>query len=213
MVRTSTGRLDAVVGGNVRRLREARGWRQIDVASRMAGLGHEQWRDATVAMLEGGNRNVRLDELADLCRILGVTVTDLLTTDDPDVTAMTAPIVSTVITPVVDLEQMAATAERQETERRFMATFWRRSLGLGRATDDKIALLDQSARIDYTRSLMDERDHRVDEVISEGARRGQPPTSKQVAGIRATVTAELGGEMNDSETFTDLWDEWVDANG
>lgn len=193
MVRTSTGRLDAVVGMNVRQLREARGWRQIDVASRMAGLGHEQWRDATVAMVEGGNRNVRLDEVADLARVLDTTLVELLG--------------GAPATDVVgDLDAMAAAAERTETERRFMQTFWRRGLGLGRASDAEVDLLDQAARVDYGRSLIAERDARVDEWVEREQEQGwgQSPTSKQIAGMRSSVTSELVGEVEESETFIAL---------
>jgi transcriptional regulator with XRE-family HTH domain len=67
------------VGASVKVLRVQRGLTQADVAERMHDLGHS-WLQTTVAKTEAADRPLRLNEVADLAKILGVRVPDLVST-------------------------------------------------------------------------------------------------------------------------------------
>lgn len=75
-----TSRTDAEesAGRELRRLRTACGWSQEQVALRMDAYGYE-WHQTTVAKIEGAQRPLRLNELADMCDLFGVTLAGLLT--------------------------------------------------------------------------------------------------------------------------------------
>jgi transcriptional regulator with XRE-family HTH domain len=67
------------VGASVKVLRAQRGLTQADVAEAMQGLGHS-WIQTTVAKTEAADRPLRLNEVADLAKILGVRVPQLVST-------------------------------------------------------------------------------------------------------------------------------------
>lgn len=69
--RPSTGEVDAQIGASLREIRRSSGTTQEQVAAVMVAVGHTTWRAATVSALESGKRNCSLDELADLCNLLG----------------------------------------------------------------------------------------------------------------------------------------------
>ncbi|MDP4014944.1 MAG: helix-turn-helix transcriptional regulator [Candidatus Nanopelagicales bacterium] len=71
--RDSTGGVDALIGAKLRAMRGERGVTQSSIADTMRAFDHN-WAPATVAGVETGRRNLSLGELADLCRILNVTV-------------------------------------------------------------------------------------------------------------------------------------------
>ncbi len=77
---TSTERptLDDVIAGSVRRLRQANGWNQGDLAEAMASVG---WSTSTVVSVETGRRQVKASEFVRLCIQLGVKPDDLLAGD------------------------------------------------------------------------------------------------------------------------------------
>lgn len=67
------GAVDERVAGNLRRLREKRGWSQADLSAMMTGLG---WRyhPQTVHKNETGQRKVPIGEAEVLARIFGTTL-------------------------------------------------------------------------------------------------------------------------------------------
>jgi transcriptional regulator with XRE-family HTH domain len=67
------------VGASVKVLRTQRGLTQADLAEAMQGLGHS-WIQTTVAKTEAADRPLRLNEVADLAKILGVRVPHLVST-------------------------------------------------------------------------------------------------------------------------------------
>lgn len=73
--------LATLVGRNLRRIRDERGWRQEDVALRCNDAGLE-WRRSTVAAVEAGSRVLVLDEVVLLALALLVGVPDLLAGDE-----------------------------------------------------------------------------------------------------------------------------------
>lgn len=75
---TTTG---AVIGRNVRRLREAADLSQGQVAARMVTLGHTGWITSTCSRIERGIRQVQVDELADLTAALGHPMVEILRHD------------------------------------------------------------------------------------------------------------------------------------
>ncbi len=68
---------EQLVGRQVRLLRQGRGWSQQDVAEKMQAYGY-QWSQATVTRLESASRPIRVNELADLARLFGVSATQFL---------------------------------------------------------------------------------------------------------------------------------------
>lgn len=71
--------VEEVVGANVKALRAKNGLTQVELAEAMHGLGHS-WIQTTVAKTEAANRPLRLNEVADLAKILGMSVPDMVST-------------------------------------------------------------------------------------------------------------------------------------
>ncbi|MDX2697110.1 helix-turn-helix domain-containing protein [Streptomyces ipomoeae] len=71
---------EAVVGANVRRLREAAGLSQAELASQVVKSGHTLGEMA-VWGIENGKRRINVDDLFALGTALGVTPTSLLSPD------------------------------------------------------------------------------------------------------------------------------------
>lgn len=69
--------IEQVVGTNLRRLRDERGWRQDDVARRVGVLG-VPWTPPVVASIEAGTRQVHLGELVLAAAALRTSLIDLL---------------------------------------------------------------------------------------------------------------------------------------
>lgn len=68
---------EAIVAANVRRLREAAGLTQPELASLAAKAGHDLG-EQVVGNIEGGRRRIRIDDLFALGDVLGVQPTSLL---------------------------------------------------------------------------------------------------------------------------------------
>jgi transcriptional regulator with XRE-family HTH domain len=68
---------EALIGQQLRRIRNGRGWTQQDVADRMRPYGHN-WIKSTVNRIETGKRPLRVNELDDLAAMLGVQMALLL---------------------------------------------------------------------------------------------------------------------------------------
>ncbi|MFI9610356.1 helix-turn-helix domain-containing protein [Streptomyces sp. NPDC052023] len=68
---------EEVMGKQVRRIRELRGWSQQELARRMHDKGYS-WRQTTVAKTEAADRPIRVNEVQGLAIVFGVTVNDLL---------------------------------------------------------------------------------------------------------------------------------------
>ena len=71
---TAAGRFAA----NMRARRELRGWSQRQLAETLVDLGHPTFRQQTVAEIESGYRQVKLDEALALSRALGISVDGLI---------------------------------------------------------------------------------------------------------------------------------------
>jgi transcriptional regulator with XRE-family HTH domain len=63
---------------NMRLRRELRGWSQRQLAEALVDLGHPTFRQQTVAEIESGYRQVKLDEALALSRALGISVDGLI---------------------------------------------------------------------------------------------------------------------------------------
>lgn len=68
---------EAIVGANVRRLREAAGFSQTELAARVTATGHN-FGDMAVWGIENGKRRINVDDLFALGLVLGVSPTSLL---------------------------------------------------------------------------------------------------------------------------------------
>lgn len=74
---TQTTSREAIVGANVRRLRDAAGISQAELASLITKSGHD-FGEMAVWSIENGRRRVRIDDLFTLGHALGVEATSLL---------------------------------------------------------------------------------------------------------------------------------------
>lgn len=94
---------DERFGANVRRLREARGLSQHELARRLADVGLEGFHQTTVSRIEKGERPARLGEAKAIAQLLDSTIENMLTQGESaaeatrglilrtnDLTAMTA---------------------------------------------------------------------------------------------------------------------------
>lgn len=77
---------EQVAGARIREIRIAHHWTQATLAKRMRTLGYK-WLQTTAAKTEAAERPLRLNEAADLARVLGVDVCDLLETGPVSVPA------------------------------------------------------------------------------------------------------------------------------
>jgi transcriptional regulator with XRE-family HTH domain len=68
------------VGANIKARRAQLGLTQAELAEAMQGLGHS-WIQTTVAKTEAADRPLRVNEVADLARVLGVRVPELVSTN------------------------------------------------------------------------------------------------------------------------------------
>lgn len=74
--------LEDVVADNIRRLRTERGWSQAELATALFLVQLRQWSPSTVALVETGKQRAdRLLDLAALCQVFGVPLTELITGD------------------------------------------------------------------------------------------------------------------------------------
>jgi transcriptional regulator with XRE-family HTH domain len=79
MSERDTRTAEEVVGVNIKALRAKLGLTQVELAEAMQGLGHS-WIQTTVAKTEAADRPLRLNEVADLAKILGIRVPHLVST-------------------------------------------------------------------------------------------------------------------------------------
>ncbi len=63
---------------NIRARRELSGLSQRELAQALVDLGHASFRQQTIAEVESGGRQVKLDEALALARALGITVDSLI---------------------------------------------------------------------------------------------------------------------------------------
>jgi transcriptional regulator with XRE-family HTH domain len=66
------------VGANIKACRAKLGLTQAELAEAMQGLGHS-WGQTTVAKTEAADRPLRVNEVADLARVLGTQIPHLVT--------------------------------------------------------------------------------------------------------------------------------------
>ena len=63
---------------NIRSRRESRGLSQRELAQALVDLGHSSFRQQTIAEIEAGSRQVKLEEALACSRALGITVDHLI---------------------------------------------------------------------------------------------------------------------------------------
>jgi transcriptional regulator with XRE-family HTH domain len=73
---------------NLRRLREAKGWSQNELATQMRRKGWGSFRQTTISRLEKGEQSVRIGEARALASLLGVTVDDMALTASEEAEAV-----------------------------------------------------------------------------------------------------------------------------
>lgn len=172
--RPSTGRVDAYLGGRLRRLREERGYTQQQVAVSMAGEDPRwRWTPATVASIETGRRNISLDELAALCQIFGVGLTQLVGRPEDLTEAGTVARLRVRLDGLLGLSGPPAIMTTEEVAE---ATRFEKLAAVERAVLEGISqwvpsdpeqpeeadiLVTEMLRSHYGRDLLDERDARV----------------------------------------------------
>lgn len=77
--------LSVLIGQRVRALREERGWRQLDLAHRLALVGFP-WPQTAIATVESGERQLDPEELVAFARVFGLPVGQLLPPEQSDET-------------------------------------------------------------------------------------------------------------------------------
>lgn len=121
MTDRDTRTVEEVVGANVKALRAKMGLTQAELAEAMHGLGHS-WIQTTVAKTEGADHPLRLNEVADLAKILGISVPDMVSTkNDWDLRVIQGQLERTNVhalrltAEIADLDEQA-TAKKQALE-------------------------------------------------------------------------------------------------
>jgi len=77
---------------NIRALREARGWSQSQLSARLRATGLCTWSPSVVALVEGGRQRAdRIIDAAALCAVFGITLGELIHTNEPVQGADTVP--------------------------------------------------------------------------------------------------------------------------
>lgn len=178
----STGDLDALIGANLRRIRLARLIPQDVLAAYMASEGN-RWTASTVSAIENGRRNVSLGELADVKRLLGVSLSELLSADQSEVDHRTwlrsmalldestefdePPIDHHLIPddPGISLEDEESPKAQLliAQERRMQETVWRSLFG-GHPSHDERIRLHQAALFLFNQPLISERQERLNNL-------------------------------------------------
>lgn len=74
--------LGAIFGGNMKRLREMKGWSQSELARQMNEHGWPKYSQVAVSRTEDGSRIVRLDEALAIANLLDTTVNHLVSRPD-----------------------------------------------------------------------------------------------------------------------------------
>lgn len=162
----STGGLDALIGGRLAQIRANRNIAQADIAAGMAVLGHK-WTRPTVSGVEHGRRNLSLEEVADLVRVLQVRLGDLLDIDGQDIDETTA-VRARALVKTTDLwgdwsqPEVAPVdeAKRAAQLQRLQENVWRTLKG-GHPTDADRRRLDEVAEFMWGHDWLTERDERV----------------------------------------------------
>lgn len=182
---TGTRGTDGQVGTNIRALRTQRGLTQAEVAARVNVSGCAGWVASTVAKVELGERQLRLDELGCLAAALGVPYRRLLRYTWLEEAARSRTDWS------ADDGVAAAAHERRAAQVRDYDRRMARRLGV---TPDVLA--DTAAEL-FGRPLIDERDARLDERLGglEAEWSGNPPTPETQSRALGHVTRELLAEM------------------
>lgn len=103
------GSPEQIAGQRIKEFRMARGWSQRELANRMKAAGYP-WIQTTVAKTEAADRPLRLNEIANLAAVLGVTANDLMTipADDYEHAAL--------VSQLSDLRVRAGGAQRRVKE-------------------------------------------------------------------------------------------------
>lgn len=146
---------EEVMGKQVKRIRELRGWSQQELARRMHEKGYS-WRQTTVAKTEAADRPIRVNEVQGLAIVFGVTVNDLLTV------------------PVDDFEMLGA-ASRLAKLRTLASAANQRVIEL-RRTRERVDKETEAAEAEYRQLLdqIDEQQREYEEIATRVKQQGEP---------------------------------------
>ena len=176
------------MGINVRALRTDKGLTQADVAARVSASGCDGWVASTVAKVELGERQLRLDELGCLALALEVPYTELLRDTLLEQRTATPPDWSA-------FDRITAQAQKRMAAR--VRDYDRRTANrLGIPVDQ----LTDAARDLYEQPLADERDARLEDKLgdAEAHSAGVPPaTATERSRALGHVTRDLLDELRD----------------
>lgn len=209
----STGTLDAIVGGNLRRTRLERQIPQHVLAAHMTSEGN-RWTATTVSAIENGRRNLSLRELADLMRLLHVSVRQLLAVDEAEIShadwertrwltyqpydLIDPPIDHHLFPddPGISLEDESSPDAQFliAQERRLQETVWRNLFGSHPTTDDRIRLHHASLFL-FDRPLILERQARLKELT--GSTVVDTPSARTVVGhVTRSIIADFKSHLS-----------------
>jgi transcriptional regulator with XRE-family HTH domain len=201
--RNDPPRIDQVFGRNLERLRREKGWSQDDLVSRGWQVGLS-WSRSTIAALEGGRRSVELGEVVLVALILDSSVAELLAGDDLATvgggTRMALEQVRQVLTSAPrSAQKVFPDIFRRVSRVHGQDKFSRVMLSANGEAEQKAArslgitpkMLARAAYDLWTRSLTDERNLRVDELIADGT-----SSARQVQALRGHVTRRLLDEID-----------------
>lgn len=127
----NTGTLDRLLGRLIKAHRtEVADCSQVDLAARVNAIGvHGNWTAATVAAIETGRRNIKLDELSAVCGAFGVSVSDLLADAGDTASTQEGRAVTRLLDPRPDVDRADYGAFVQEQRtirlRRLEDTMWK----------------------------------------------------------------------------------------
>jgi transcriptional regulator with XRE-family HTH domain len=149
---------EARAGQLIRELRLARGLSQVDLAQRLAERGLS-WHQTTVAKTERADRPLRVNELAALAKVLGVSVGDLLNPQRIDLPQEAAL-----------AQQYLAAAEQNYTTCQAVQLDLVAAHGkaLGRAEELKAALEANQAKIETAKVDLDRARQHFQAVVAAG---------------------------------------------
>ncbi|MFC5999352.1 helix-turn-helix domain-containing protein [Quadrisphaera sp. GCM10027208] len=154
--------LEAVIGGNIRRLREARGLSQRQLCAELV-LHGLSWHQTTLSKVEAGDKPLRVNEAAALASYFDVPVESLW--DEPELQAAQDEVQMSIIRE--RNLRMAEERERRQLERaRDNQAIAERRISEIRQQLKAEWLRQEAAKVRY-RNLLRERDRRA------GERRGQ----------------------------------------
>jgi transcriptional regulator with XRE-family HTH domain len=214
----STGILDAVIGGNLRRIRLDRQIPQQVLAAHMNSAGNK-WTATTVSAVEKGRRNLSFREVADLLRLLHVSMDRLLAVEESEIThddwiraqLLMGATIDHEEPPIdhhlfpeddgISLEDTSSPAAQLliAQERRLQETVWRALFGVHPTTDDRVRL-HQASLFLFERPLILERQKRLQEMT--GSTVVDSASTRTVVGhVTRSIIADFQAHLSEGGTI------------